>query len=107
LHYTAFYDVKGARAGTTMRCATEDKAWHIYTFFALPRVANDGLNIKYTVVDLVAIKLVGGDAGLGDFWGRWHDCVARVRSPPNKDDYEYVFVDEMRETKLMANYIRD
>jgi hypothetical protein len=43
-----------------------ERVWRIYTFFALPRMANDGLTITYTIIDLVAIKLIGGDAGLED-----------------------------------------
>jgi hypothetical protein len=65
------------------------------------------LTFTYTVIDLLSIKLVGGDAGLDDFWNRWYDCFVRIRNPPNRDDYEFVFVDEMRRTKLMTQYIRD
>jgi hypothetical protein len=59
---------------------------------------NRGLTITHAVVDLVSITLVGGESGLDDFWNRWHDCFVRIRNPPNRDDYEYVFVDEMRKT---------
>jgi hypothetical protein len=90
-----------------LMCNGGQSLWHLYTFFALPRMANGGLTITYTIIDLVAIKVFGGDAGLGDFWNRWRDCFMRVRNPPNKDDYEYVFVGEMRKTQLMVKHIRD
>jgi hypothetical protein len=81
--------------------------WCIYTFYALPGMENRGLTIAHTVIDLVSIKLVEGESGLGDFWNRWRDCFVRIRNPPNRDDCEYVFVDEMCETRLLAQYIRD
>jgi hypothetical protein len=68
---------------------------------------NNGLTSTCAVIDFVAIKLVGGEPGLDDFWNRWHDCFMRIRNPPNRDNYEHVFVDEMRKTRLMAQYIRD
>jgi hypothetical protein len=81
--------------------------WRIYTFYALPGMETRGLTITCAVIDLVSTKLVGGDEGLGDFWNRWCDCFVSIRDPPERDDYEYVFVGEMRPTTLMVQRIRD
>jgi hypothetical protein len=48
--------------------------WQIYTYFALPSMATDGLKVTRTVIDLTAIELIGGDNGPEPFWNRWHDC---------------------------------
>jgi hypothetical protein len=58
--------------------------WRIYNHFALPSMATDGLEVTRTVIDLTAIKLIGGDNGLEDFWNRWRDCVIHVVDLPER-----------------------
>jgi hypothetical protein len=87
-------------------CLTVDSVCGISVRF-MPGVETRGLMIARAVIDLVSIKLVGGDEGLGDFWNRWYDCFVRIRNLPRRGDYEYVFVYEMRSARMMVQYIKD
>jgi hypothetical protein len=78
----------------------------IYTYFALPSMATEGLKVTYAVIDLTAIKLIDADAGLEHFWNRWRDCIIRIADLPKRPVYQHMFADEMRKSKKMALYVR-
>jgi hypothetical protein len=71
--------------------------WRIYKCLAVPNLANQGLRVTFTVIDLAHIKLFGGNAGLEKFWNKWRKRVARIIE----------FVDEMRNVPLMAAYVSE
>jgi hypothetical protein len=73
----------------------------------LPGVESAGLKIAFAVIDLTSIKLAGSDGGLGDFWSRWCDCMARVTDNPAWSTCQHMFADEMRESKMMNVCVRD
>jgi hypothetical protein len=81
--------------------------WYIYAHFTLPGVESAGLKIAFAVIDLTSIKLIGGDGGLGNFWSRWCDCMARVTDNPAWSTCQHIFADEMRESKMMNVCVRD
>jgi hypothetical protein len=70
-------------------------------------MASDGLKITLTVIDLTAIRLIGGELGLENFWSRWSDGMTRITANPARSTYQHLFVDEMRESKMMNICVRD
>jgi hypothetical protein len=88
-------------------CNGRQCLWYIYAHFALPGMEADGLKITFAVIDLTAIKLIGGDLGLGNFWSRWCDCMARVTDNPARSTCRHLFVGGIRKSKMMNMYVRD
>jgi hypothetical protein len=88
-----------------MMCNGRQCLWYIYAHFSPPGVETAGLEIAYAVIDLITIKLIGGDDGLEDFWNRWFDCVSRITDNPPRTTCQHLFVNEMRKSKIMAMYV--
>jgi hypothetical protein len=86
-------------------CDGRQCLWHIYKYFAVPNIANQGLGVTFTVIDLTYIKLIGGNAGLGEFWNERRKCVARIVEVAHRSIFEHFFVGEMRNAPLMGAYV--
>jgi hypothetical protein len=70
-------------------------------------MASSELKITFAVVGLTAIKPIGGDLGLENFWSRWCDCMDRITDNPARSTFRYLFVGEMRKSKMMNVRVRD
>jgi hypothetical protein len=88
-HYDKLRRVDRATENESQMCDGRQCLWYIYTHFALPGMEAAGVKITFAVIDLTTIKLIGGDAGLENFWNRWCNCMARVTDNPARSTYHH------------------
>jgi hypothetical protein len=88
-------------------CNGRQCLWRIYSYFSLPGSITLGLKVIFAVLDLSAIKLVGGDDGLVRYWDTWSHCVKRIMDNPPRTTCEHLFVGEMGQAPVMRKHVQN
>jgi hypothetical protein len=110
-NYQVLYD-KLRRAGKAIENRKRDAQWKTMPVVHLRslRAAKHGVRRTrdpFTLIDLIAIRLIDGDLGLENCWGRLSDCIVRIADLPARSTYQYLFTDEMCKSKMINMRVRD